>query len=219
MTEAPSAQQLMYDFVSMVDRTGVLPSSLKVFAEQQSYELDDIKAHYNSLLALEQSIYHFFFVETMQLLERDEGYAEYNLQERALAFYYSFFELLSANRVYANLSLKQGMLPLQNLPKLNILKKDFQAHVKELCQSEFAQWAPLRTIQAQSMAEAAWLQFLSVLAFWLEDNSEAQENTDVFIEKVLAAGFELWTALDFQHNLDLARFLFERLVPMTQGKR
>lgn len=202
-----SAADILADFVRTCETQGKLPASLSAFAERQAYSLREIKAHFGSLQKLEQAVFLAFFEETQRILRADEAYAQYGFEEKALALYYTFFEVLGANQDYARLSLTQGLLPVQNLPKLQRLKQAFQQHILQI--REPAPWdlLPLLRLPAERLlAESAWLQFLGVLHFWLGDRSQAFERSDVLIEKSLAAGFEVLAIVQLRSVVDLIKF-------------
>ncbi|PIQ29117.1 hypothetical protein COW36_18005 [bacterium (Candidatus Blackallbacteria) CG17_big_fil_post_rev_8_21_14_2_50_48_46] len=206
-------RQILDDFVSASEQAGALPVSLNSFAQAQGYAPEALKAKFASVLEIEAAIYHFFFEETLRLLAEDAAYAEYGTQERVLAFYYTLFELLSANRDYVLLSLQKGWSPLQNIPKLKPFRQAFLSHFAELLSDLLFLPEPFKNMQAQVLSESAWLQFLSILGFWLYDRSSEKERTDVLIEKTVAADFEVLNHLNWRHTPDLLRFWLEELTP------
>lgn len=216
----PQRESLIFDFVSHCETTGRLPDSLGDFAQSQGEDPQALKALFPSLLALEQAVYQFFCAETLRLLEKDPAYADYDLQERLLAFYYTLFELFQANEGYVTLSLKQGLLEWQNLPKLSLFKQAFCSHLRGLFEPALGPvWpGPLRTLHSQATAEAAWLQFLSLLGFWLRDRSPERGRSDMLIEKSVAAALEIWRSLNWQHTPNLLRFWLEELAPKEKKK-
>lgn len=212
-------ETVIFDFVSTCDSSGSLPSSLEDFAQLQGYEKQALKALFPSVLALEQAVYLYFFEQTLNLLEKDAAYAHYGLQERALALYYTLFELFGANRSYLELSLKQGLGQWQNLPKFNLFKQAFGNHVRQLFAPTLNPLlGPFKTLQAQALSEAAWLQFLSLLGFWLSDRSPDRGRSDMLIEKTVAASLEIWSALNWNHTPDLLKFWLEELAPKQEKK-
>ncbi|MGE3725900.1 MAG: hypothetical protein AB7I41_10140 [Candidatus Sericytochromatia bacterium] len=212
-------ETVIFDFVSTCDSSGSLPTSLEAFAELQGYEKQALQALFPTLLALEQAVYLSFFEQTLNLLERDTAYLEYGLQERVLALYYTLFELFGANRTYLELSLKQGLGEWQNLPKLKGLKEAFGHHVRQLFEPTLQPLLGLfKPLQTQALSEAAWLQFLSLLGFWLRDRSPDRGRSDMLIEKSVAASLEIWSALNWNHTPDLLRFWIEELLPKQEKK-
>ena len=208
-----TAEHIANDFVHYCDTTQSFPDSLTQFVAQQDYDFDSLQQVFKTTLELERFIFKLFFEHTHQLLQDDLAYPDYGFEEKALAFYYTFFELLSANRTFVHLSLTRGASELQNLPKLNELQKVFKAFVLEIYPGTMGLLGSvplLNTLQERLVAEAAWLQFLGVLKFWLDDRSTDCERSDVMIEKALAAGFELLSLSQLRSVTDFIKFCLTR---------
>jgi hypothetical protein len=71
------------------------------------------------------------------------------------------------------------------------------------------QFEKLQDIQEKAIKESAWIQFLMILKFWMDDESPAFEKTDIFIEKSVKAGFELMNITPIESVIDLGKFLFK----------
>jgi len=63
--------------------------------------------------------------------------------------------------------------------------------------------------------EAAWLQLLSVMRFWYKDESPGFEKTDIFIEKLLTASFDLMNTRPMKSVTDLGKFIFKEMNPVS----
>lgn len=213
MTEL-NPETVLSTFVEACEREGHLPQSLASFAQKQGYDPTALKKMFPTLLNLEQQVYGAFFKQTLSLLERDETYAEYSPQERILAFYYTWFEILAANHTYVELSLKQGLAALVSLPKLMPLKKRFCDYVRSL---KLPLLNPLidlfKPLQQSLLAEAGWSQFLTLLGYWLQDRSPDKARSDMLIEKSVAAAVEVGDALSFTRTVDWVRFWVEEISP------
>lgn len=214
------AEQVLRAFVADCEQRGRLPESLEQLSQNHGLDPRALKALFPNLLKLEQAFYLGLLKQTLELLERDPAYTDYDLPERLLALYYTLFEALQQHRQVLLLSLKAGLGLLQHLSKLERLKAAWIAHVENLLQPALPGFwpEPLKKIQARGLSEAAWIQFLSVLGYWLRDNSPEQERSDVLIEKSVAADFEFWNALHWRHMPDLLRFWLEEL-KIGQHKR
>ena len=57
--------------------------------------------------------------------------------------------------------------------------------------------------------ESYWVQMLVTLKFWLDDDSADFEKTDLFIEKSIAASFELAQTKPLKSVVDFGKFLFK----------
>jgi hypothetical protein len=70
-----------------------------------------------------KEIFKIFFREDNQLLHKDNDYAGYDMKTKMLSFYFTFFELLTANRSYVTMSLKKYDSNIKNLLQLSGLKE------------------------------------------------------------------------------------------------
>jgi len=58
-------------------------------------------------------------------------------------------------------------------------------------------------------SEGAWIQFLFILKFWLEDTSKSFEKTDIIIEKSVNTVVDLLDTKPLESLLDLGKFLWK----------
>jgi hypothetical protein len=130
-----------------------------------------------------------------------------------LSFYFTFFELLAANRSYVVLSLKGDKNPLQGLMQLSSLRNGFKDFVSEIISDEYRlKQEKFQQIQEKAIQESAWFQLLMTLKFWLDDTSASFEKTDLFIEKSVKASFELMNTAPLESLMDFGKFLFKEKI-------
>lgn len=58
-------------------------------------------------------------------------------------------------------------------------------------------------------SEAAWLQLLFILKFWMDDNSAKFESTDIVIEKSVNTVFDLFDSTALESLLDFGKFMWK----------
>jgi len=58
-------------------------------------------------------------------------------------------------------------------------------------------------------SEAAWLQLLFILKFWMDDNSAKFERTDIVIEKSVNTVFDLFDSTPLESLLDFGKFMWK----------
>ena len=58
-------------------------------------------------------------------------------------------------------------------------------------------------------AEGAWIQFLFILKFWLDDTSKGFEKTDILIEKSVNTAVDLLDTKPLENLFDLGKFLWK----------
>jgi AcrR family transcriptional regulator len=73
---------------------------------------------YSSLEAVEKDIWLAIFQQTLEQLNTDDIYQQYNAQEKLLAFYFLWVQKLKEDRSTLNLTQKPFVLPYFNLNKL-----------------------------------------------------------------------------------------------------
>ena len=59
------------------------------------------------------------------------------------------------------------------------------------------------------LSEAAWVQFLFILKFWVEDTSIGFEKTDIMIEKSVKATFDILDTTPLESLFDLGKFVWK----------
>jgi hypothetical protein len=135
------------------------------------------------------------------------------MKSKMLSFYFTLFEMMSANRSYVIMTLKENQNQLKNLIQLSGFKVEFRNYVSEIITDEVkTQYDKFKTIQEKAIKESAWIQFLMILKFWMEDESPAFEKTDIFIEKSVKASFELMNITPIESLIDLGKFLYKEKI-------
>jgi len=130
-----------------------------------------------------------------------------------LSFYFTFFEILTANRSYVLQSLKIDRNPLKNLSQLSLLRESFKEYVSEILTDDYRiEQEKFQKFQEKGIQESAWLQLMMTIKFWMDDASPAFEKTDIFIEKSVNASFELMNVAPLNHLLDFGKFLFKEKI-------
>ena len=186
------------------------PKSLYQFAKDNGFEEKEFYSFFGTFESMEKEIFKIFLENTLALIKNDPSYPSYDMKSKMLSFYFTFFELLSANRSYVLMSLKEHQNQLKNLMQLSSLRTEFKNYVSEITTDEVRiQFEKLQKFQEKTIQESAWIQLLLTLKFWIEDASPAFEKTDIFIEKSLKASFELMNIAPLESLIDLGKFLFK----------
>ena len=134
----------------------------------------------------------------------------YPNREKMLAFFYTFFEVLTANRSYVLFSLQEQKDSLKNLEQLRDLRlkvRDFAGELIE--QANDDKTSRLTKNPVSVFSEGAWLQTLFLMKYWMDDNSARFEKTDVAIEKSVNAIFDVFNTTPLESVLDFGKFLFK----------
>jgi hypothetical protein len=186
------------------------PASVFKFCKELKSSEEQFYGFFGSFDGLRQAIWNSFFDHTVKLLEKNKDYAQFANREKMLSFYFTFFELLTANRSYVLYTLGESRDVMKNLSELKGLRK----HIKEFA-SELIEEANdnrsnrLLKQPVPVFSEGAWLQTLFIMKFWMEDNSPSFEKTDLVIEKSVRAIFDLFDNTPLESVLDFGKFLWK----------
>jgi len=186
------------------------PKSVYLFAKLNGFEETEFYNFFGNLESIEKEIYTLFLEKTIELLNKDANYESYDMKSKLLSFYFTFFELLAANRSYVSLSLKEDKNHLKNLLQLSSLREHFKKFIGDITTDEFRiQQEKIQDFQDKAIQESAWIQLLFTLKFWLEDGSPNFEKTDIFIEKSVKLSFELMNVAPINSLIDFGKFIFK----------
>lgn len=190
------------------------PASVYKFAKDNNFEEAQFYEFFGSFESIEKEVFAQFSINTLELLEKNEEYANFDARNQLLSYYFTFFEMLTANRSYVAYVLLNHKQTLKSLSSLSSLREHFQAYVKQLdIESIDFKQEKIQKIQEKSMQEAAWLQLLVTLKFWLDDTSASFEKTDIFIEKSINTTFDVINTQPLKSILDLGKFIVKEKVP------
>lgn len=186
------------------------PTSIYAFATNNNFEEAVFYQYFSSFKSLEKAIFGTFVKETIHLLHKTEAYKEYTSKDKLLSFYFTFFELLTANRSYVLWQFKDMKSDFSKLDILKELRLVFVNYVEQLNLEKIDfKNEKINKIQDKTIAEGYWLQLLMILKFWINDESSSFEKTDVFIEKSIKATFDIQQITPVKSVIDLAKFLWK----------
>ncbi|ANW96442.1 hypothetical protein AXE80_09190 [Wenyingzhuangia fucanilytica] len=180
--------------------------SIHSFAKKFKISEKEFYKHYTSFDQISSDVYVSFYDETIKLIMSEIDYNKLDAKNELLAFYYTFFELLSQNRSFVIQSLGTPLSNLKKAKTLTPLKSKFKDFIKSL------QIETLDVKQEKNIEELAWTQFLFTLKFWLEDDSPSFEKTDLFIEKTVNTSFDLLGITTVENIMDIGKFFFKEKI-------
>lgn len=187
---------------------GVLPVSKTEIAQAAGLDLPGFDAAFPSLEALQEAVWLGYLRRTLALLEQSGEFAAYSVREKALAFYYSFFELLARDRAFV--CMFAAKLGIWNYEPafLRGFKAKFLAFVGELVQEGIeSKEIEERVMLGGEYAGWHWPQLLFLLNKWIDDQTEAQSATDQAIEKSVNLGFDIMGRNVLDSAFDFAKFM------------
>lgn len=186
------------------------PKNVYLFCKENNLEEADFYSFFNSLDAVREAIWIKFFENTISTLHADANYAGYENRNKLLSLYFTFFEILTLNRTYVYYALKDNKEGLRNLQQLKELRNQFKDYIVNMMKSEEPEkLKKLAKIAQPVFSEGAWLQFLFILKFWVEDTSKGFEKTDIMIEKAVKATFDILDTTPLESLFDLGKFIWK----------
>ncbi len=202
--------QIVTKFIDTLLKTGKPPKSIYVFSKELAIEESEFYTYFSSFEHLEERIFTLFFENAMAVLEKNEDFGEYDSKNKILSLYFTYIEILTANRSYVLLAFKGATNSLQYGKKLKGLKKEFGNFTKTLVidKIDIGQ-ETIEKIQDKGIQEGFWLQFLMIIKYWIEDTSSSFEKTDLFIEKSVLASFDVLETKPAKSIMDLGKFLLK----------
>lgn len=204
MATTESIQKAYIDFVLT---EGQQPKSVYVFAKQNEMAEEEFYRFFGSFDAVEQSVWADLTIKTLAEIRTQEVWLQYSSREKALSFFYSFFELLKSHRSFAVYSIKKqrGM----GTPKVLGPTKEIFENFAEGILNEGIETSELtdRKFFSKRYKDALWVQFGFVLNFWINDDSAGFEKTDEAIEKGLNVTFDLFQRSPIDNLFEYGKFL------------
>lgn len=205
-----SKDTIVSNYTDYVLTQGKKPHSVYDFAKSIGLEEAEFYKYFASFEALEEQFFSDMLQYTLELLSITSEYEQYDAAQKLSCFYFTFFEIASANRSFVMNLLHQEKMPLKNLSKLKTLRKDFLNYVKTVLDTPFkVENQRVTDLQNRVIHEGAWLQFLSIFNYWTEDKSPSFEKTDVFIEKSIKASFDMVYNVPVESILDFGKFIWK----------
>jgi hypothetical protein len=205
MATTESIQKAYIDFVLT---EGEQPKSVYVFAKKNKMSEEEFYRFFGSFDAIEQSVWADLANKALTEIKEQEIWAQYTAREKALSFFYSFFELLKSSRSFAVYSIKKQPRTLNSPRVLDGLKNVFEAFAENIL-NEGIETAELsdRKFFSKRYKDALWIQFGFVLNFWINDNSAGFEKSDEAIEKGVNVTFDLFQRSPIDNLFEYGKFL------------
>tara|TARA_R100000935_G_scaffold42923_1_gene65185 strand:+ start:1424 stop:2116 length:693 start_codon:yes stop_codon:yes gene_type:complete len=187
-----------------------IPKSVYKFCKDHKMTEAEFYTFFGSFAGVQQEIWNSFFDHSMQLAHNNKAYEQFSNQEKMLTFFYTFFEILTANRSYVLFALQEHQDMMKSLNQL----KGLRVHIKEFAGDlieDANQEKNLKILKqpVSIFSEGAWLQTLFILKYWMEDTSANFEKTDVVIEKSVRAIFDVFQTTPLESVVDFGKFLWK----------
>lgn len=189
------------------------PKSVYQFSKLNNITEKEFYNFFGTIESIEKEIFNLFFEKTISLLHKDKDFESYDMRSKLLSFNFTYFELLTANRSYVLLTLKESGSQLKNLMQLTSLRSSYKDFVSEIITDDIkTKQEQFQNFQEKAIQESCWFQLLLTMKFWMDDTSPALEKTDIYIEKSINTAFELMNVAPLDSLIDFGKFIFKEKI-------
>lgn len=203
-------EKIITAYMQDVLRHNAEPANVYIFCQRNQLEESQFYSFFNSLEALRQEIWVKFFENAETIIQKEPAYFSYSEKDKLLTLYFTLFEILTLNRTYVLYSLVDNRQGLQNLRALRRFRRRFRDFITLLLKSGSpGRNEKIARVTEPVVAEGAWMQFLFLLKFWLDDTSKGFEKTDIAIEKSVTTVIGLLDTKPLENLIDLGKFLWK----------
>ncbi|WP_127140968.1 TetR family transcriptional regulator C-terminal domain-containing protein [Flagellimonas marinaquae] len=187
-----------------------VPSSVFKFCKENKITEEEFYGFFGSFDTLQKSIWSKFFDNSYGLMQKNKDYESMTNEEKMLTFFFTFFENLTLNRSYVLFIMNEHKHSMEGLMQLKGLRKKFKDFASTLIE-EGNEEKDLKIFRynVPLFSEGAWLQFLFILKFWMEDGSPGLEKTDIAIEKSVTTIFQIFETTTLEKIVDFGKFLYK----------
>jgi len=200
--------RLFESFITQTLENEKMPKSVYLFCSKIGLEESGFYQYYGSLDGLRTALFEAFYINTIELIEKQEDFDKKTSKEKLLLFFFTFFEVLQLNRSYVLFVLSEASLS-KKWTDLRGLRSQFKTFASELIEIDNAQKeGPVSNRSIKLYSEAAWAQLLFLMQFWIKDDSASFEKTDIAIEKSVQTVFTLFGNNAFDTVFDFGKFLW-----------
>lgn len=201
-------EKIQSAYIDYVLTEGKKPNSVFMFAKKNKFPEEEFYNHFGSFDAIDAAVWASLFASTIGEIKQQDVWTTYSAREKALSFYYSFFELLKSKRSFVSYSMGNFKKGLKTPAQLKESKEVFEDFSKELI-NEGLETGEIneRKLISDRYKDALWLQLGFILNFWLKDYSAGFEKTDEAIEKGINVTFDLFQRSPIDNLVDYGKFL------------
>ena len=197
-------------FMTDVLETNEEPKNIYTFCTKHNIDESQFYSFFGSFESLKETIWLKFFENAIAAMSKDSKIESYSNKEKLLTLYFTLFEILTLNRTYVLFYLKENKEGLKNLKSLKQFRNHFKEYIVSIINSnETMVSGRINKVTEPVFSEGAWIQFLFLLKFWIDDTSKSFEKTDVLIEKSVNTVVDLLDTKQLENLFDLGKFLWK----------
>ena len=184
------------------------PSDVESWSKDYNFDADKFDEHFESFEELDKTIFKTLIDVSIATLIETPDFTSFSKKDKLLSLYYTLFENFTLNRDFIQLTIKGYGLSFSTISLFSELKESFMGFVESLQIATLSLNDTMESIQKKSIKEGFWVQFLLTVKFWMDDDSDQGEKTDIFIEKSINTGLELLNTQSLNNIIDLGKFLY-----------
>ncbi|RNC92497.1 MAG: TetR/AcrR family transcriptional regulator [Allomuricauda sp.] len=184
------------------------PSDVESWSKAYNFNADKFDEHFESFEELDKTIFKTLIDVSIATLIETPDFTSFSKKDKLLSLYYTLFENFTLNRDFIQLTIKGYGLSFNTISLFSELKESFMGFVESLQIATLSLNDTMESIQKKSIKEGFWVQFLLTVKFWMDDDSDQGEKTDIFIEKSINTGLELLNTQSLNNIIDLGKFLY-----------
>lgn len=189
---------------------GKKPESVRKFTKFLKIEDNEFYKHFGSLGNIESSIWSDYYNTTLEVIQKDPEFEEMTPREKHLSFLYTLLELMKGDRSYILMKL-EGKKPHE-------LPSELRKTEKIIAQSEI-EWAKsfeflpdrAKDMTQSTYRKVLWSHSISMILFWVKDDSGNGKDTDIYIEKSTRTVFDIGELPALDSILDLSKFFLQKM--------
>ena len=187
------------------------PESMYIFAKELNIEEAEIYEQFTGFSQIEEEIINHFIQNSIDLTLNNSKDEETGSKEKLLTFYFTLVEVFKMNRSLVNFILPIERGELIRFKPMKRSKKTFLSFLNSLkIEAPALSFIPNMEFKDKAIATGAWIQFCSIVFYWLKDSSSNFEKTDIFIEKSLRLSFDLKESSVMESFIDFGKFMFNK---------
>lgn len=182
------------------------------FSKLIGLEESKLYQNYTNFDQIESEILGQFIDNAIDLtLESSDSSVQDNSKSIMLTFYSTLTQILKENRSLVLFIIPKNRLPISNINTFKSVKIKYLKFISDLnIEAEALSFIPYREAKEKVFETGAWVQFCSILHYWMNDDSPDFKKTDVFIEKSLKLSFDLTESNIAKSMLDLGSFILRK---------
>lgn len=210
MSKSNSRDKIIESYKEYKLMHGEQPASVFAFVKSVNMKEEQFFEHFSSFHSLEAEVWEDMISSVVHAIHADENYAEFSVREKMLSFYYTFLEVLKANRSYVLMEATTAKPGFKEQPAFKSMKAAYLDFVHGLIiEGNDTGEIPKRPFISDQYKQGFWLQLLFIMNFWKNDDSKGFENTDAAVEKAVNLSLDLIEKGPLDSIIDFAKFLYQ----------